>query len=38
MVYDRENHDISMLGYLETDVQNKSIAENACLTRYIHII
>jgi len=35
---DRENHDISRIGYLETDVQNKSITEYACLARYFHII
>jgi len=38
MVYDKENRDICRLGYLETDVENKSIAEDACLTGYIHII
>jgi hypothetical protein len=38
MVYDRENHYISRLGYLETDVQNKSIAEEACFARNSRII
>ena len=37
MDYDRDNYDISRLGYLEIDVQNKSITEDACLARYIYI-
>jgi hypothetical protein len=38
MDYDRANHDIRRLGYLETGVQNKSITEYAWLGRNFHII
>jgi hypothetical protein len=37
MDYDREDYDINRLWYLEIDVQNKSIAEDACLARYMNL-